>query len=245
VIADELGAVTQIESVEHAHGQETVYDLTVEEDHSFVTEAGVAHNCGSGTTAYVAEQWGRRWITIDTSRVALALARTRLMTARFPYYLLADSPEGMRREMELHAGLSPHPPLHPVERGQGGEGGEATAPPPIPLPTGGEGAREGGGEGGAEGARLRPVDRLRLRLRRLCGRGGQGVQPRAGAEGQGLRRRGTRGGVRQAPRAAGADEPRPGDGRRVAEEDRRGQPLHGFRRARPGGEEGGGRKAER
>ena len=50
--------------------------------------------CGSGTTAYVAEQWGRRWITIDTSRVALALARQRLMGARFPYYLLADSPDG-------------------------------------------------------------------------------------------------------------------------------------------------------
>ena len=45
--------------------------------------------CGSGTTAYVAEQWGRRWITCDTSRVALALARTRLMSARYPYYLLA------------------------------------------------------------------------------------------------------------------------------------------------------------
>ena len=57
--------------------------------------------CGSGTTAYVAEQWGRRWITIDTSRVALALARTRLMGARFPYYLLADSPEGAKREAEL------------------------------------------------------------------------------------------------------------------------------------------------
>ena len=50
--------------------------------------------CGSGTTAVVAEQWGRRWITMDTSRVALALARTRLMAAKFPYYLLADSPEG-------------------------------------------------------------------------------------------------------------------------------------------------------
>ena len=50
--------------------------------------------CGSGTTAYVAEQWGRRWITCDTSRVALALARTRLMAAKYPYYLLADSPEG-------------------------------------------------------------------------------------------------------------------------------------------------------
>ena len=57
--------------------------------------------CGSGTTAYVAEQWGRRWITIDTSRVALALARTRLMTAKYPYYLLADSEEGVRKEMEV------------------------------------------------------------------------------------------------------------------------------------------------
>jgi adenine-specific DNA-methyltransferase len=57
--------------------------------------------CGSGTTAYVAEQWGRRWITVDTSRVALALARTRLMCARFPYYLLADSPEGAAKEDEL------------------------------------------------------------------------------------------------------------------------------------------------
>ncbi|OGY20801.1 MAG: hypothetical protein A3A65_01345 [Candidatus Chisholmbacteria bacterium RIFCSPLOWO2_01_FULL_49_14] len=47
--------------------------------------------CGSGTTAFVAEQWGRRWITIDTSRVALALARTRLMTAKFPYYKLKEN----------------------------------------------------------------------------------------------------------------------------------------------------------
>jgi adenine-specific DNA-methyltransferase len=53
--------------------------------------------CGSGTTAYVAEQWGRRWITIDTSRVALALARTRLMAARFPYFLLADSLQGRKK----------------------------------------------------------------------------------------------------------------------------------------------------
>jgi adenine-specific DNA-methyltransferase len=57
--------------------------------------------CGSGTTAYVAEQWGRRWITIDTSRVALALARTRLMSAKFAHYLLADSPEGVKKEAEL------------------------------------------------------------------------------------------------------------------------------------------------
>lgn len=57
--------------------------------------------CGSGTTAYVAEQWGRRWITIDTSRVALALARARIMGARYPYYLLSDSPEGQKKEAEI------------------------------------------------------------------------------------------------------------------------------------------------
>ncbi len=57
--------------------------------------------CGSGTAAYVAEQWGRRWITVDTSRVALALARTRLMAARYPYYLLADSADGAAKEEEL------------------------------------------------------------------------------------------------------------------------------------------------
>jgi adenine-specific DNA-methyltransferase len=57
--------------------------------------------CGSGTTAYVAEQWGRRWITIDTSRVALALARARIMGARYPFYLLADSREGQVQEAKL------------------------------------------------------------------------------------------------------------------------------------------------
>ena len=57
--------------------------------------------CGSGTTANVAEQWGRRWITIDTSRVALALARARIMGARYPFYLLADSREGQLKEAEV------------------------------------------------------------------------------------------------------------------------------------------------
>jgi len=57
--------------------------------------------CGSGTTATLAEQWGRRWITIDTSRVALALARARVMGAKYPYYLLADSKEGRQKEGEL------------------------------------------------------------------------------------------------------------------------------------------------
>ena len=65
---------------------------------------------GSATTAYVAEQWGRRWITIDTSRVALALARTRLMSAQYPYYLLADSPEGIEKEAEI---IGQIPPINP------------------------------------------------------------------------------------------------------------------------------------
>ena len=57
--------------------------------------------CGSGTTATVAEQWGRRWITIDTSRVALALARARIMGARYPFYVLADSRDGQLKEAEV------------------------------------------------------------------------------------------------------------------------------------------------
>jgi adenine-specific DNA-methyltransferase len=74
--------------------------------------------CGSGTTAYVAEQWGRRWITVDTSRVALALARQRLVGAKFPYYLLADSDKGRAKEGEL-AGkpLPPAPTREDIRHG--------------------------------------------------------------------------------------------------------------------------------
>jgi len=61
--------------------------------------------CGSGTSAYVAEQWGRRWITVDTSRVALALTRARIMGARYPYYLLADSRDGQTKEAEVSRGV--------------------------------------------------------------------------------------------------------------------------------------------
>lgn len=68
--------------------------------------------CGSGTTAYVAEQWGRRWITCDTSRVSLALARTRLMAAKYPYYILADSPEGIAKNSEI---TGQRPPPHETE----------------------------------------------------------------------------------------------------------------------------------
>ncbi|HTS59993.1 MAG TPA: site-specific DNA-methyltransferase [Terriglobales bacterium] len=68
--------------------------------------------CGSGTTAYVAEQWGRRWITIDTSRVALALARARIMGSRYPYYLLADSREGQVKEAEITKTAPSSQPVH-------------------------------------------------------------------------------------------------------------------------------------
>ena len=68
--------------------------------------------CGSGTTAYVAEQWGRRWITIDTSRVALALARARIMGARYPFYLLADSREGQQKEAEITHRVPSSQPVH-------------------------------------------------------------------------------------------------------------------------------------
>ena len=74
--------------------------------------------CGSGTSAFVAEQWGRRWITIDTSRVALALARARIMSARYSYYLLADSSEGQRKEAEVERKApSNTPTFHNIRQG--------------------------------------------------------------------------------------------------------------------------------
>jgi len=74
--------------------------------------------CGSGTTATVAEQWGRRWITIDTSRVALALARARIMGSRYPFYLLADSTRGQIKEAEVsHSALSQKPVHGKIRKG--------------------------------------------------------------------------------------------------------------------------------
>ena len=74
--------------------------------------------CGSGTTAYVAEQWGRRWITIDTSRVSLALARARIMGARYPYYLLSDSRDGQLKEAEIaRKALSDAPTYNDIRQG--------------------------------------------------------------------------------------------------------------------------------
>ncbi len=84
--------------------------------------------CGSGTTAYVAEQWGRRWITADVSRVPLALARQRLLTATFPYYELKDDARGpaggfvYRRKQnnrgEEVGGIVPHVTLKSIANGE-------------------------------------------------------------------------------------------------------------------------------
>ncbi|MEK6655061.1 MAG: site-specific DNA-methyltransferase, partial [Thermodesulfobacteriota bacterium] len=105
--------------------------------------------CGSGTTAYVAEQWGRRWITTDTSRIALNIAKSRLMTATFPYYLLYDSEEGRR-----HAGAPVSDPARSVSLSPRGTSGEragergssksASSPQPSPPSDGGEGVRTPG-----------------------------------------------------------------------------------------------------
>ncbi|MCR4414261.1 MAG: site-specific DNA-methyltransferase [Thermoguttaceae bacterium] len=65
--------------------------------------------CGSGTTAYVAEQWGRRWITIDTSRVAIAIARQRILTARFDRYRVKGEDERGNGNGNRRPGVDPHP----------------------------------------------------------------------------------------------------------------------------------------
>lgn len=84
--------------------------------------------CGAGTTAYVAEQWGRRWITIDVSRVPLALARQRLLTATFPWYRLKDDDRGpaggfvytrkQNRKGEEVGGIVPHVTLKSIANGE-------------------------------------------------------------------------------------------------------------------------------
>jgi adenine-specific DNA-methyltransferase len=84
--------------------------------------------CGSGTTAYVAEQWGRRWITVDTSRVPLTLARQRLLTATFPYYQLREDTRGpvggfiyerrQNRKGEETGGIVPHVTLKSIAKGE-------------------------------------------------------------------------------------------------------------------------------
>ena len=85
----------EIVNIQYVDTDEKSMILEVETDHSYLTEVCAVHNCGSGTTAYVAEQWGRRWITIDRSRVAVALARQRLLIASFDYYELKDKSKGI------------------------------------------------------------------------------------------------------------------------------------------------------
>ena len=89
--------------------------LTIERCILMTTDPGdlvLDPTCGSGTTATVAEQWGRRWITIDTSRVALALARARIMGARYPFYLLSDSREGQLKEAQVTRTAPSSQPVH-------------------------------------------------------------------------------------------------------------------------------------
>jgi adenine-specific DNA-methyltransferase len=74
--------------------------------------------CGSGTTAFVSELHGRRWITIDSSRVALTLAKERILGSRFPYYLLADSDVGRLKENELSGRAIPSSPARNDVRGE-------------------------------------------------------------------------------------------------------------------------------
>ena len=93
--------------------------------------------CGSGTTAYVAEQWGRRWITTDTSRIALNIAKTRLMTATFPYYVLYDSEEGRRHAVPMNRAVG-------ASIGRGDE--------PGALPQAGMTSAVGAATGSAKGA---------------------------------------------------------------------------------------------
>lgn len=73
--------------------------------------------CGSGTTAHVAEQWGRRWITTDTSRIALNIAKTRLMTATYPWYRLADTAAGDIRHGFVYKTV-PHVTLKSLANGE-------------------------------------------------------------------------------------------------------------------------------
>ena len=134
--------------------------------------------CGSGTTAYVAEQWGRRWITIDTSRVALALARARVMGARYPYYLLAGQPrraaEGSRTRrqgpvrsahprqrpprLRLRAGPAHHPRVHRQQRRDRRDLGEAPARAGAPAPEAQRGDEHELGGVGDPPPRRRPVE---------------------------------------------------------------------------------------
>ena len=109
-----------LDTVSSGFGEEKTYvvqtqSLVVQRCLLMATDPGdlvLDPTCGSGTTATVAEQWGRRWITIDTSRVALALSRARIMGARYPFYLLADSRDGQVKEGEVTRTVPSSQPIH-------------------------------------------------------------------------------------------------------------------------------------
>ena len=125
--------------------------------------------CGSGTTAYVAEQWGRRWITCDTSRVALTLAKQRLMTAVFDYYELAHPEEGVGSGFKYKT--VPHVTLKSIANNELPGHGNALRPAPggpqedacqRPVHGGGRarpGGQVGGGTAGRRAATRRPLHR--------------------------------------------------------------------------------------
>ena len=95
-------------------------DSVIERCLSMATDPGdllFDPTCGGATTAVAAEKWGRRWITCDTSPVAISIARQRLSTATFPYWTLADSADGARQEAEL----SGKPPATQPEGGWGND----------------------------------------------------------------------------------------------------------------------------
>jgi adenine-specific DNA-methyltransferase len=130
--------------------------------------------CGSGTTAHVAEQWGRRWITTDTSRVALNIAKTRLMTASYPWYTLQDEKKGLPREhWDLRHGFV----YKSVQRIT--LGSLANDEPPEDR----DALRPAGGRS-RQAARRRPVHRRdAAELRAAGARGRRGSQPRPRAHG--------------------------------------------------------------
>jgi adenine-specific DNA-methyltransferase len=149
--------------------------------------------CGSGTTAYVAEQWGRRWITIDTSRVPLALARQRLLTATFPYHQLKEEARGpvggfvyarkQNQKGEEVGGIVPHVTLKSIANDEPPEeevlvdrpeseakitrvSGPFTLEATIPTPVDWEGDGEEDSGAGAAEAHGSFVDRMLEVLRR-------------------------------------------------------------------------------
>lgn len=115
--------------------EEEVYDLEVEGAHSFVTEVCAVHNCGSGSTAYCAEKREGRWLACPTSRVAVAIARQRLMTAKFDCYELKDRRARPGRWVRLPDQPAHHPGVDRQELEDRRDHGKVPSRRSRPLPT--------------------------------------------------------------------------------------------------------------